>query len=146
MSVTDGHASMASPIAAIRVGTAQVVSSEVARNIDREITTWAGAGADANLARDVAKLFLLASALDIAQSCETSGGTDLLEAARTYLATGEVLKLAWCRTAALALEVNNAWERMATDASLDDLTATGQTSTAAHLLQSMSARMDRRAE
>ena len=45
----------------------------------------------------------------------------VLEAARTYYATGDALKLAWCRTAALALEANNAWERMAADASLDDL-------------------------
>lgn len=45
----------------------------------------------------------------------------MLEAARTYFATGDALKLAWCRTAALALEANNTWERMAADASLDDL-------------------------
>lgn len=121
LSIADGHTSLAGPIAAISDGLAQVVTPEIASDIDLKITAWTSAGAGADLARNVAQLDPLASALDIAQICETSGGTDVLEAARTYFATGDALKLAWCRTAALALEANNTWERMAADASLDDL-------------------------
>lgn len=121
LSIVEGCAGLSGPVAAISEGLSQVVNSEITAEIDVRIAEWTANGASPELARTVAQLDPLASALDIAQMTESSDGADILEAARTYFATGEALKLAWCRTAALALEVNNAWERMAADASLDDL-------------------------
>ncbi len=77
-------------------------------------------GVPETLARRVAALGPLRSALDVVQAGKTSG-KPITEVGEVYFIVGADLNLDWLRTAAEGIEPDNDWDRLAVTALIDDL-------------------------
>jgi len=121
LDITAVREELTGPIRIIANGLADVIGPLSAERVASRTQGWIDRGADADLANAIARLDPIAAAADIIHMAGAAEEADLLNAAKTYFAAGERLRLGWCRTVARSLTVTTAWERLALDALLEDL-------------------------
>jgi glutamate dehydrogenase len=109
---TDGVATVAGQLD-------QLLAKGDLRERDRRAQHYQQQGAGEELARRVASLRLLPPALDI---CRIAGKLDMEvgSVARTFFAVGQRFGFDWLRTAANQLPTDDAWDKLAVGAIIDD--------------------------
>ena len=113
---------LTAPIRTLSDRFGDVIGLNALERMATRIHSWTDKGADAELAGAVARLDPIAAAPDIVHIAGAGADEEsLLNAAKTYYAAGERLRLGWCRMTARGLTVSTAWERLALDSLLEDL-------------------------
>ncbi len=114
------RAELAPGIAAVRAELDQVMPAETAALLATRIATFREQGVPEALAHTVASLIVLASATDIARiALKTDQPVDAI--GRLYFLVGGRFGLGWLRGAAERLSGGNHWQKLATDAVIEDL-------------------------
>ena len=88
--------------------------------LDERAGHWIEQGVPAELARRVASLGILASALDITRIARLSR-RDVPDAARVYFELGHRFGMEWLRAKAAKVKTENHWQKQAVSAIIDDL-------------------------
>jgi glutamate dehydrogenase len=107
-------------IAAVQAQFAQVLPAETAAVLAARADEYRAQGVPAELAERVAVLIVLASANDIAQIAARTG-RPVEGVGRLYFLVGGRFNLGWLRASAERLPGGTHWQKLATDAVIDDL-------------------------
>ncbi len=114
------RAELAPGIAAVRAELDQVMPAETAALLATRIAAFREQGVPEDLAHTVASLIVLASATDIARiALKTDQPVDAI--GRLYFLVGGRFGLGWLRGAAERLSGGGHWQKLATDAVIEDL-------------------------
>lgn len=107
-------------IVAVRHQFDQVLPAETAALLSQRVEDWKTQGVPEELARQVAGLIVLASANDISRIA-AKVDRPVEDVGRLYFIAGSRFGLGWLRAAAERLPAGSHWQKLATDAVIDDL-------------------------
>jgi glutamate dehydrogenase len=97
-----------------------VIGEDDRAQLDERAGPWIEQGVPAELARRVASLGILASALDITRIARLAR-RDVQDAARVYFELGHRFGMEWLRAKAAKVKTENHWQKQAVSAIIDDL-------------------------
>jgi len=98
----------------------RVMCEEDRAQLNEQAGRWENQGVPADLARRVASLGILASALDITRIARLSR-RDVPDAAQVYFELGHRFGMEWLRFRAAKVKTENHWQKQAVSAIIDDL-------------------------
>jgi glutamate dehydrogenase len=122
LNISRTMAQVADGIAALRVGIDEIVGTEDKALIKSREDRLTNEGVPVKLAKEIAKLEILASALDIVRLAGTTK-RKVTEVGAVYFGIGGSLSIDWLKNAAVSLAPENEWQKRALDAMIDDLFA-----------------------
>ncbi len=122
LNISRTMAQVADGIAALRVGIDEIVGTEDKALIKSREDRLTNEGVPRKLAKEIAKLEILASALDIVRLAGTMK-RKVTDVGAVYFGIGGSLSIDWLKNAAVSLAPENEWQKRALDAMIDDLFA-----------------------
>ncbi len=108
------------PLAAVRGQLAQLLPAPERRRLTAGAKRFARAGLPSELASELAALAYLPSSMGVVEVAQRTG-TPLPEVGRLFFALGERLRLGWLRDHLTALQVADAWSKIAVGGLVMDL-------------------------
>jgi len=118
--ITKATAEFQGGIAQLAQNIEKIAPKEVVDRVEFRIKRYTDTGVPAALARKIAYLILLVSALDIIRAAESSK-KPLLEIAKLYFQVGETFGLGWLRYSAERLPADSHWQKLAAAAVIEEL-------------------------
>jgi glutamate dehydrogenase len=118
--ITKATAEFQGGIAQLAANIEKIAPKEVTERVEFRIKRYTEAGVPAALARKIAYLILLVSALDIVRAAQVSRRS-LIEIARLYFQVGETFGLGWLRYSAERLPADSHWQKLAAAAVIEEL-------------------------